>query len=221
MACTRLRSRLSIGGGVLLMSAAVCFAWWSDNKTALATSPGISVNEKADTIIHQTSLSPLLRLLSFMFCLIGGFLPLFGFLWFVKVNRQMSSGYRQWNRSTSYPNTMEQRANYRHSDPNNLQACLYSPLCEELNCTSVMMMPTNSLLIPVASEDPALPPSYEKLTGTGRIQLLPCSHVPSNSALPQREQIQTLQKEELRPGSLTSAANSIPPPSYNNIHLHV
>ncbi|XP_072130734.1 uncharacterized protein [Mobula birostris] len=212
MACTRLRSRLSIGGGVLLTSAAVCFAWWSDNKTC---------PEKVETIIDQTSLSPLLRLLSFLFCLIGGFLLLFGFLWSVKLNRQMSSGYRQWNRTTSYPNTTEQRANYRHSDPNNLQAPLYSPYCEGLNCTSVMMMPTNSLLIPLASEEPALPPSYEMLTDTSRIQLLPCTHSSSNSTLSQTEQIQTLQKEELRPGSLTSATNSIPPPSYNNIHLHV
>ncbi|XP_069792448.1 transmembrane protein 61-like [Narcine bancroftii] len=218
MAFARMCNRLSIGGGVLLMSGAICFAWWSDKESHLSTNPGTSFNKQDKTDTHQIFLRSLLRLISVLFGLIGGLLLLFGLLWSAKLNRQMSSECIHQNRTTSYINITERRAKYRHSGPDHLQAPLYD---EALDSRSMMMVQSNNLLIPVAPKDSNLPPSYETLANLSRVQLLPCRPSLSDSAIAQKELTQTWQKEESMPDSLSSSTNITPPPSYENLHLHV
>ncbi|XP_055497568.1 transmembrane protein 61-like [Leucoraja erinacea] len=212
MAYTHKRNKLTIGGGVLLMSGAICFAWWSEKEPHPTISPETSINEHAESNIPPSTLCLFLRLISVLFCLIGGFLLFSGLLLSGKFNRQMSRRDRQINRPTSFDNSMEWRAMYLH------RASLYN---QALDSRSVMVMPSNSRLIPVAPKDLDLPPSYEMVSEIGRVQLLPCTHTLSDSALPQREPTQTVQKEERWSGSRTSDTNNTPPPSYNNLDLHV
>ncbi|XP_067892482.1 transmembrane protein 61-like [Heterodontus francisci] len=218
MAYTRMRNRVTIGGAVLLMSGAICFAWWSDEQPDPTKSPATSSNEEVIAAIQQTSLNPLLRSVSVLFCMIGGFLLFFGLLWSAKVNRQMSRGYRRWNRTTVYFNTMERRAKYRHSGPDNFRVPSYN---EALNCRPVMMVPSSNLLIPLPPKDPDLPPSYEMLSDVSRVRLTPCKRSLSDSALSQRAPTQILQQEELGPGSMTSTTYTTPPPSYENLRMHI
>ncbi|XP_038649978.1 transmembrane protein 61-like [Scyliorhinus canicula] len=217
MAYTRIRNRVTIGGAVLLMSGAICFVWWNDEQPDPTKSPTTSSDEEVVAAIQQTSLNPLLRSISVLFCLIGGFLLFFGLLWSAKVNRQMSRGYRHWSRATVYFNTMEWRAKYRHS-PDNFRVPSYN---EALNCRPVVMVPSSNLLIPLPPRDPDLPPSYEMLTDIGRVRLAPCKRSLSDSALSQRVPTQILYQEEFGPGSLTSATYTTPPPSYENLRLHI
>ncbi|GCC27108.1 transmembrane protein 61-like [Chiloscyllium punctatum] len=218
MAYTHMRNRVTIGGAMLLMSGAICFAWWSDEQPDPTQSPEPSSNEEVVAAIQQTSLNPLLRSISVLFCLIGGFLLFFGLLWSAKVNRQMSRGYRHWNRTTVYFNTTEWRAKYRQSSPDNFQVPSYN---EALNCRPVVMVPSSNLLIPLPPRDPDLPPSYEILTDVGRVRLTPCRRSLSDSALSQRVPTQILHQEELGSGSLTSATYTTPPPSYENLRMQI
>ncbi|XP_078264065.1 uncharacterized protein LOC144598058 [Rhinoraja longicauda] len=211
MAFIHKRNKLTIGGGVLLMSGAICFAWWSNKEPHPTISPETSLNEHAETYIQPSTLCLFLRLISVLLCLIGGFLLFSGLLLSGKWNRQMSRGDTRINRPTSFDHTMEWRAMYVH------RASLYN---QALNSRSVMVMPSDNLLIPVAPKNRDLPPSYEMVSDISRVQLLPCTRTLSDSALPQREPTQTVQEEHWS-GSRTSDANITPPPSYNNLDLHV
>ncbi|XP_078075547.1 transmembrane protein 61-like [Mustelus asterias] len=218
MAYARMRNRVTIGGAVLLVSGAICFVWWNDEKPDSTESPTAPPDEDVVAAIQQTSLNPLLRSISVLFCLIGGFLLFFGLLWSAKVNRQMSRGYRHWSRTTVYFNTMEWRAKYRHSSPDNFRVPSYN---EALSCRPVVMVPSSNLLIPLPPRDPDLPPSYEMLTNVGRVRLAPCKRSLSDSALSQRAPTQILHQEGMVAGSLTSATYSTPPPSYENLRMHI
>ncbi|XP_007898024.2 transmembrane protein 61 [Callorhinchus milii] len=212
MAYDHMSNRFIIGGVVLLVSGSVCFAWWSDDQLQPTKVPATSPNPEMVAAPQRASSNPLLKSISILFCLIGAVLLFFGLLRTMKVNRQMSRGYRDWNRIRLYSNALEWRAKYRPSGPDNLRVPSY---IEALNSRPEVMVVSSNPQRSQQSKDPELPPSYETLMGITRVRLSPCRRCMPDGDLSQTAVAQIVLQQEERPSSLTYTT---PPPSYENLH---
>ncbi|KAL1777376.1 transmembrane protein 61 [Sigmodon hispidus] len=121
---------MTVGGTVILVIGALCFAWWSDDD------PAVQPDSLSPTVGHPRPRTPpkWLKSVSFLCCSMGGLLLFFGLLWYIQEGTRRSSQGELYQLSRDLYHLAVESSEKTHRLPKEAvptyEEAMYCPLAE-------------------------------------------------------------------------------------------